>query len=73
MVKKIDINLEIILEDIEGIEHDDNTQALLKRGIPAYVKSDGMPRGIMTKLYPDGRRETVRIDEQFQESVVSMM
>ena len=70
MVQKIDIDIEKIFSDIDGIEADDNTQELLQNGVPAYIKEHNMPKGVMLKLYPNGTRETVKIDEDFQESVI---
>jgi len=55
MVQKIDI-------DIDGIEADDNTKELLQNGVPAYIKKLNMP---------NGTKETVKIDENFQENVIS--
>jgi len=71
MVKKYEVDIETLLENIESVETEDNTKILLNNGIPAYIKEPGMPKGIMIKLYPDGKRETIKIDENFQESVVS--
>jgi len=71
MVQKIDIDIEKIFSDIDSIEADDNTKELLQNGVPAYIKEDNMPMGVMLKLYPNGTRETVKIDEDFQESIIS--
>ncbi len=71
MVQKIDIDVEKIFSDIDGIEADDNTIELLQNGVPAYIKEPNMSQGIMIKLYPDGTKETVKIDEYFQESIIS--
>ena len=71
MVQKIDIDIEKIFSDIDGIEADDNTKELLQNGVPAYIKELNMPNGVMLKLYPNGTKETVKIDENFQESVIS--
>ncbi len=72
MVKKIEFDIETIFEDIYSIEMNDNTKELLYNGIPAYIKESGMPNGIMTKLYPNGRKETVQIDKDFNETVVKL-
>ena len=71
MVQKIDIDIEKIFSDIDSIEADDNTKELLQNGVPAYIKEANMPKGVMLKLYPNGTRETVKIDEDFQESIIS--
>ena len=71
MVQKIDIDIEKIFDDIAGIETDDNTKELLQNGVPAYIKEHTMPQGVMLKLYPNGTKETVRIDKYFHESVIS--
>jgi hypothetical protein len=71
MVQKIEIDIEKIFDDIAGIEADDNTKELLQNGIPAYIKEPNMPQGTMIKLYPDGTKEIVHIDEAFHESVLS--
>ncbi|NKQ40255.1 MAG: hypothetical protein HF962_01635 [Sulfurovum sp.] len=72
MVKKIELDIETIFEDIHSIEMNDNTKELLHNGIPAYFKESGMANGIMTKLYPNGTKETVQIDEDFNETVVNL-
>ena len=51
---------------------DDNTKELLSNGIPTYIKELGMENGIMTKLYPNGTKETVRIDDAFNETVINL-
>ena len=71
MIKKIELDIETIFEDVHSIEVDDNTKELLHNGIPAYIKKPGMANGIMTKLYPNGTTETVHIDETFNETVVN--
>ena len=71
MVQKIDIDIEKIFSDIDGIEADDNTIELLQNGVPAYIKEPNMSQGVMIKLYPNGTKETVKIDEHFQESIIS--
>ena len=71
MVQKIDIDIEKIFSDIDSIEADDNTRELLDNGIPAYIKEPNMPQGTMIKLYPDGTKEIVHIDNLFHESVLS--
>jgi len=71
MVKKIEFDIETILEDVESIEKDDNTKELLDNGVPAYIKEPGMANGVMIKLYPNGTKETVHIDETFHETVVN--
>jgi len=72
MVKKIELDIETIFEDIHSIEMNDNTKELLHNGVPAYIKEPGMANGIMTKLYPNGTKETVRIDEVFNETVINL-
>jgi len=72
MVKKIELDIETIFEDIDSIEMDDNTKELLSNGVPAYIKEVGMENGIMTKLYPNGTKETVRIDDAFNETVINL-
>ena len=72
MVKKIELDIETIFEDIHSIEMNDNTKELLHNGVPAYIKESGMPSGIMTKLYPNGRKETVQIDKDFNETVIKL-
>jgi hypothetical protein len=72
MVKKIELDIETIFEDIHSIEMGDNTKELLSNGVPAYIKDPSMGDGIMTKLYPNGTKETVHIDETFNETVVSL-
>ena len=71
MVKKIELDIETIFEDIQSIEMDDNTKELLHNGIPAYIKEPGMENGFMIKLYPNGTKETVHIDDAFNETVVN--
>jgi hypothetical protein len=71
MVKTLEINIDSIFEDIKYIEEEDNTKELLKSGVPVYIKEPGMPQGIMIKIYPNGTKETVRIDENFNENVVN--
>ncbi len=72
MVKKIELDIESIFEDVDSIEMDDNTKELLHNGVPAYIKELGMENGIMTKLYPNGTQETVKIDDAFNETVVNL-
>jgi hypothetical protein len=72
MAKKIELDIETIFEDIESIELDDNTKELLQNGVPAYIKEEDMEDGIMTKIYPDGTKETVLIDTSFNESVLNL-
>jgi len=71
MVQKVELDIEAIFEDIHSIEIDDNTKELLHNGVPAYIKEPGMANGIMIKLYPNGTKETVYIDEAFNETVVN--
>ena len=71
MVKKIELDIESIFEDVDSIEMDDNTKELLHNGVPAYIKESGMADGIMTKIYPNGTKEVVKIDESFNETVVN--
>lgn len=71
MVQTMELDIETILEDMHSIEMDDNTKELLDNGIPAYIKEPGMANGIMIKLYPNGKKEIVRIDETFHETVVN--
>ena len=71
MVQKIKLDIETIFEDIQSIEMDDNTKELLHNGIPAYIKEPGMENGFMIKLYPNGTKETVHIDDAFNETVVN--
>lgn len=71
MVQKIELDIETIFEDIQSIEMDDNTKELLHNGIPAYIKEPGMENGFMIKLYPNGTKETVHIDDAFNETVVN--
>jgi hypothetical protein len=70
MVKKIDLDIETIFEDVHSIERDDNTKELLYNGVPAYIKEPGMADGVMIKLYPNGSREIVKIDSSFNERVI---
>jgi len=72
MVKKIELDIETIFEDIHSIEMNDNTKELLHNGVPAYIKEPNMENGIMTKIYPNGTKETVRIDEAFNETVINL-
>jgi hypothetical protein len=72
MVQKIELDIETIFEDIHSIEIDDNTKELLNNGVPAYIKEPEMANGFMIKLYPNGTRETVYIDETFHETVVKL-
>lgn len=72
MVQKIELDLETIFENIHTIEIDDNTKELLHNGVPAYIKEPGMAKGVMIKLYPNGSKETVHIDETFHETVVNL-
>jgi len=71
MVKKIELDIETIFEDIHSIEAGDNTKELLDNDIPAYIKKPGMANGYMIKLYPNGTKETVHIDKAFNETVVN--
>jgi len=71
MVQKMELDIETILEDMHSIVMDDNTKELLDNGIPAYIKEPGMANGIMIKLYPNGKKETIHIDETFHETVVN--
>lgn len=71
MVQTMELDIETILEDMHSIEMDDNTKELLDNGIPAYIKEPGMANGIMIKLYPNGKKETIHIDETFHETVVN--
>ena len=71
MVQKIELDIETIFEDIQSIEMDDNTKELFHNGIPAYIKKPGMENGFMIKLYPNGTKETVHIDDAFNETVVN--
>ena len=70
MVKKIELDIETIFEDVHSIEKDDNTKELLGNGIPAYIKDPGMADGVMIKLYPNGTRKIVKIDSSFNERVI---
>jgi hypothetical protein len=70
MVEKIELDIETIFEDIHSIEMNDNTKELLHNGVPAYIKEPDMAHGIMIKIYPNGTKETVHIDETFHETVV---
>ncbi len=72
MVKKVDIDIETIFEDIQSIEMEDNTKELLKNSVPTYIKKADMESGYMIKLYPDGTKETVYIDRSFNETVVNL-
>ncbi|WP_457607656.1 hypothetical protein [Nitratifractor sp.] len=72
MVQKIEPDIETMFEDIHSIETDDNTKELLQNGVPAYIKERGMADGFMIKLYPNGTKETVYIDETFHETVVDL-
>jgi len=71
MVKKIELDIETIFEDVHSIEMDDNTKELLHNSVSAYIKEPGMANGIMIKLYPNGTKETVHIDDAFNETVVN--
>jgi hypothetical protein len=68
----MEIDIESVFENMQSIEMDDNTKELLRNGIPAYIKDPDMANGIMLKLYPDGKKETVYIDDDFRESVVNL-
>ena len=70
MVKKIELDIESIFEDVDSIENVDNTKELLHNGVPAYIKELGMGNGIMTKIYPNGIKEVVKIDAAFNETVI---
>ncbi len=72
MVQKIELDIETIFEELHSIEMDDNTKELLQNGVPAYIKEPGMKNGYMVKLYPDGTKETVYIDNTFNETVVNL-
>lgn len=71
MVKKMELDIETIFEDVHSIEKDDNTKELLHNGVPAYIKEPGMANGFMIKLYPNGTKEAVHIDDAFNETVVN--
>ena len=71
MVQKMELDIESIFEDTNSIEEDDNTKELLNNGIPAYIKESGMANGVMIKLYPNGKKETIHIDKTFHEIVVN--
>ena len=71
MVQKVEIDIETIFKNIQSIEMDDNTKELLQNGIAAYIKEPGMKNGYMIKLYPNGTKETVYIDEAFNETIVT--
>ena len=71
MAQKIELDIETIFEDLSSIETDDNTKELLQNGVPAYIKEAGMADGIMIKLYPDGSREIVKIDNNFHETTIA--
>ena len=72
MVQKIELDIETMFEDTHSIEMDDNTKELLQNGVPAYIKEPGMENGFMIKIYPNGTKETVYIDEAFHETVVNL-
>ena len=71
MDQKIELDIETIFEDLSSIETDDNTKELLQNGVPAYIKEAGMTDGIMIKLYPDGSRDVVKIDNDFNEIIIA--
>jgi len=72
MVQKLELDIETMFEDTHSIEMDDNTKELLQNGVPAYIKEPGMENGFMIKIYPNGIKETVYIDEAFHETVVNL-
>ncbi|MBE0498712.1 MAG: hypothetical protein IBX43_05645 [Campylobacterales bacterium] len=47
----------------------DNTQPMLDKGIPVYIKGKAYPKGIVKK-YPDGKMELVSLDKNYNEYVV---
>ncbi len=71
MVQKIEIDIEAIFKNLQNIEIDDNTKELLNNGICAYIKEPNMKDGVMIKLYPNGKKEIVYIDKNFQENVIN--
>ena len=72
MVKKHEIDIDTVLDTIEHIGLEDNTKTLLDNGIPTYIKEPNMPQGTMIKLYPNGTRDTIIVDENFQERIVTL-
>ncbi len=71
MDQKIELDIETIFEELHTIEMDDNTKELLQNGVPAYIKEPGMADEVMIKLYPDGSREIVKIDKNFNEIIIA--
>jgi len=70
MNRPIEIDFDRLLNNLEKIERHDNVQELLQKGVAAYIKEETMPRGTMLKLYPDGRRTLIQIDESFREKIL---
>ncbi len=47
----------------------DNTISLLKKGIPVYIKDSAIKEGNI-KIYPNGQKEVIKLDKNFEEVVV---
>ncbi len=73
MVKINDIQIETLEEKFNEIEKIDNTSPLIEKGIATYIKEPDMPTGVMIKIYPDGIRKKIYIDEYFREKVLEIL
>ena len=71
MVKQLELDMETIFDTIEDIQKGNNTQELLKKNIPAYIRTEKMSKGTILKIYPDGREEIVTLDECFSEKILN--
>jgi len=48
-------------------------ESLLKAGKAVVIKIDGLKEGEMLKIYPDSKKEIIRLDEQYNEVVVESL
>lgn len=57
------------LESVKIVFEFDNTQPMLDKGIPVYIKDKAYPEGIVKK-YPNGKMELVSLDKNYNEYVI---
>lgn len=61
--------IKIFDELVEKTLQQDNTKSLLKRGISVYIKDSSIREGNI-KIYPDGKKEVIKLDKNFEEVVL---
>jgi hypothetical protein len=58
-----------LVKDEKGSKIGPEARRLLDKGIPIYYSDDAYP-GETVKMYPDGQREIVAMDEKYNDVVV---